>query len=158
MLRDKDWTESATKADGTDGRRSVSRFQYILNHVAGPVSTGRGKASHAAQMMMGKILTDVLYFPFPGQLYGHTHQDDFHLQILNATDEEASTKSFILIAPSISPIFHNNPAFRVLSLNTDKQALVDYDQYYLDLVIATGGILLSESFSQYIEFSIGLAF
>ena len=81
------------------------------------------------------------HFPSPGQLYGHTHQDDFHLQILDTSNEEAekaSTKSFLLIAPSISPIFSNNPAFRVMSLDTDQEALVDYDQYYLDLVIATG--------------------
>lgn len=76
-----------------------------------------------------------------GQFYAHTHRDDFHLQILNATDEEAekvSTKSFVIMTASISPVYNNNPAFKVYTLSTDKQALVDYDQYYLDLVIATG--------------------
>lgn len=77
----------------------------------------------------------------PGQFYAHTHRDDFHLQILDAADEEAekaSTKSFVLMTASISPVYSNNPAFKVYTLRTDKQALVDYDQYYLDLVIATG--------------------
>ena len=91
---------------------------------------------------MGGNFEDFIDFHSLGQLYGHTHGDDFHLQILDAKDEEASTKSFILMAPSISPVYSNNPAFRVLSLNTNKQALVDYDQYYLDLVIATGKTIL----------------
>ena len=60
---------------------------------------------------------------------------------MDAADEEAekaSTKSFVLMTASISPVYSNNPAFKVYTLRTDKQALVDYDQYYLDLVIATG--------------------
>ena len=76
-----------------------------------------------------------------GQFYAHTHRDDFHLQILDAADEQAekaSTKSFVITTASISPVYSNNPAFKVFTLNTKKQALVDYDQYYLDLVIATG--------------------
>lgn len=80
-------------------------------------------------------------FSFSGQFYAHTHKDDFHLQILDAADEEAekaSTKSFVVMTASISPIYSNNPAFKVYTLRTDKQALADYDQYYLDLVIATG--------------------
>ena len=80
-------------------------------------------------------------FSSSGQFYAHTHRDDFHLQILDAADEEAekaSTKSFAVMTASISPVYGNNPAFKVYTLRTDKQALFDYDQYYLDLVIATG--------------------
>jgi len=76
-----------------------------------------------------------------GQFYAHTHRDDFHLQILDAANEEAekaSTKSFVIMTASISPVYSNNPAFKVFTLRTDNQALVDYDQYYLDLVIVTG--------------------
>ena len=79
--------------------------------------------------------------PILGQFYAHTHRDDFHLQILDAAEaeaEKASTKSFVLQTPSVSPVYSNNPAFKVFSLRTDLQALVDYDQYYLDLVVATG--------------------
>lgn len=75
-----------------------------------------------------------------GQFYAHTHRDDFHLQILDAANEEAekaSTKSFVIMTASISPVYSNNPAFKVFTLRTDNQALVDYDQYYLDLVIVT---------------------
>lgn len=82
-----------------------------------------------------------VFISFSGQFYAHTHRDDFHLQILDATDEgaeEASTKSFVIMTASISPVYSNNPAFKVYTLSTDKEALVDYDQYYLDLVIATG--------------------
>ncbi|RMX40093.1 hypothetical protein pdam_00002226, partial [Pocillopora damicornis] len=75
-----------------------------------------------------------------GQFYGHTHRNDFHLQIMNTASDEAektSTKSFVLQVASVSPVYSNNPTFRVMSLDTRERALVDYDQYYLDLVLVT---------------------
>ncbi|XP_073228065.1 cyclic GMP-AMP phosphodiesterase SMPDL3A-like [Porites lutea] len=72
-----------------------------------------------------------------GQFYAHTHKDDFRLQILNTEDEKTSTKSFVLQTASVSPTYSNNPAFKVFTMRTDIQALVDYDQHYLDLEVAT---------------------
>lgn len=48
-----------------------------------------------------------------------------------------TAKSFVLLAPAISPVYHNNPAFRLVSLDTDQLSLADYTQYYMDLVMAT---------------------
>ena len=76
-----------------------------------------------------------------GQFYAHTHKHDFRLQILNSTDagkDEKSSKSFALQTASVSPVYANNPAFKVFKLNTMKKAVLDYDQFYLDLVVATG--------------------
>lgn len=78
------------------------------------------------------------FVSFSGQFYAHTHKDDFRLQILNTEDEKTSTKSFVLQTASVSPIYSNNPAFKVFTMRTDIQALVDYDQHYLDLEVATG--------------------
>lgn len=52
--------------------------------------------------------------------------------------QQGAKKAFVLLAPAISPVYHNNPAFRVVSLDTDQLALLDYTQYYMDLVMATG--------------------
>lgn len=52
--------------------------------------------------------------------------------------EKTSTKSFVLQVASVSPVYSNNPTFRVMSLDTRERALVDYDQYYFDLVLVTG--------------------
>ena len=76
---------------------------------------------------------------FAGQFYAHIHKDDFHLQFGNeAAPEGLASKSFALLVPSLSPIYKNNPGFRVVSLDTESKALVDYKQYYMDLVMATG--------------------
>lgn len=75
-----------------------------------------------------------------GQFYAHTHKHDFRLQILNSTGaatEEKSSKSFALQTASVSPVYANNPAFKVFKLDTKKKAVLDYDQFYLDLVVAT---------------------
>ena len=54
--------------------------------------------------------------------------------------KQDTAKSFVLLAPAISPVYHNNPAFRMVSLDTEQLSLVDYTQYYMDLVMATGKI------------------
>ena len=76
---------------------------------------------------------------FAGQFYAHIHKDDFHLQFGNeAAPDGLASKSFALLVPSLSPIYRNNPGFRVVSLDTETKTLVDYKQYYMDLVMATG--------------------
>ena len=80
---------------------------------------------------------------FSGQFYGYTHKDDFRVQLRgtglpkdSASSEQA--KSFALLAPSVSPMYQNHPAFRVMSLDAEEQSLVDYSQFYMDLVMANG--------------------
>ena len=129
--------------------RMVSHLDSLWNRGTRELGNGLSKSCKSSKAMSTlKIielnfvkLFSLVLISSSGQFYAHTHRDDFHLQILDATDEEAekaSTKSFVIMTASISPVYSNNPAFKVYTLSTDKQALVDYDQYYLDLVIATG--------------------
>ena len=81
------------------------------------------------------------FFLFFFQFFAHTHKDDFCLHIPAAdtsAPQQGSAKSFALLAPAISPVYQNNPAFRVMSLDTEQLSLLDYSQYYMDLVMATG--------------------
>ena len=81
-----------------------------------------------------------LFLFFPGQFFAHTHKDDFRLHIPAAdtsAPQQGSAKSFVLLAPAISPVYQNNPAFRVMSLDTEQLSLLDYSQYYIDLIMAT---------------------
>ena len=86
------------------------------------------------------VLVSPIYFMlFAGQFYAHIHKDDFRLQFGNETAPDGlASKSFALFVPSLSPIYNNNPGFRVVSLDTESKTLVDYKQYYMDLVMATG--------------------
>ena len=77
-------------------------------------------------------------FLFVGQLFGHVHKDDFRLQTLESNSDSDSIsndarKSFALIAPSLSPDYKSNPAFRVMILDEQSMSLYDYNQYYIDL-------------------------
>ena len=45
--------------------------------------------------------------------------------------------SFVFTAPGITPIYNNNPGFRIVTFNTIKRLLTDYHQYYMDLVLTT---------------------
>ncbi|XP_068676058.1 sphingomyelinase phosphodiesterase D-like isoform X2 [Montipora foliosa] len=75
-----------------------------------------------------------------GQFFAHTHKDDYRLQTLSSDitfNQRDPSKSFVLLAPAISPVYHNNPAFRLFSLDTEILALTDFTQYFMDLVMAT---------------------
>ncbi|KAK3709034.1 hypothetical protein QZH41_014913, partial [Actinostola sp. cb2023] len=78
-----------------------------------------------------------------GQLYSHVHKDDFHLQVMDTQahsvmdTQSPVNKSFVLLIPPVSPIYGNNPSFRVGYIDAEKQVLLDYDQFYMNLVMAT---------------------
>ena len=54
------------------------------------------------------------------QMSGHTHHDDFRLQYA-ATPSQQQTQPYgaVLLTPSVSPIYANNPSFRVLRTNAE---------------------------------------
>ncbi len=81
-------------------------------------------------------LNQILFLFLSAQFFAHSHKDDFRLQTSN--NQQDNTKSFVLLAPAISPVYNNNPAFRLMSLDIEQLSLVDYSQYYMDLVMATG--------------------
>src|SRR5271165_5182047 len=56
---------------------------------------------------------------------GHTHNDDFRL--VNAA---GVNKSFVLIDPPVSPIYEQNPGFRIVTFDRDG-SLTDQTTYYL---------------------------
>ena len=55
----------------------------------------------------------------------------------DANDENNNHSSYLLLAPSITPLLKNNPAIRIVKVDTNRKLVADYDQYYLDLVLAT---------------------
>jgi len=55
-----------------------------------------------------------------GAFAGHTHQDEF--RIVNG--------AFVHITPSISPVFGNNPAFQIVTIDS-KARIVDYTVHHL---------------------------
>jgi len=72
-------------------------------------------------------------------LMGHVHKDEY--RIIHASNMSAFVP--VIVAPSISPCYDNNPGFRVVYFDerkiddSDKAkkiiSLRDYDQYYVDL-------------------------
>ena len=56
---------------------------------------------------------------------GHTHMDDLRLISAHGADE-----AFVLITPAVSPIFKQNPAFRIVDFSSDG-SVVGQSTYYL---------------------------
>ena len=75
---------------------------------------------------------------FIGQFYAHFHKDSFRFLQDDKRDPSIENSSFVLLIPSVSPVYRNNPSFRVVHVDPDLQALTDYEQYYMNLVMATG--------------------
>ena len=74
---------------------------------------------------------------------GHTHMDD-----LRVVYKDSVPASCISITPAISPLFGNNPAFKVLSFNSRTMSLVNYRTIYLGLNNQTQGWTLEYDFQK----------
>ncbi|XP_065829953.1 sphingomyelinase phosphodiesterase D-like [Oscarella lobularis] len=71
-----------------------------------------------------------------GQLFAHMHKDDFKVFFADQKSPSVDQSSAMLFAPAISPVYNNNPAFRLMFLDDTSQTIADYRQWYLDLAIA----------------------
>lgn len=58
---------------------------------------------------------------------GHTHMDDFKLHISD------SSKSYIHISPSISPIFGNNPAFQLIEYDIESADFTNFTKFNINI-------------------------
>ena len=80
-----------------------------------------------------------------GQLYGHFHLDDFRL----LTVPGGGAPLPVMLAPAVSPVYYNNPAFREVYIDGGSMRLVDYDQHWCDLPAsnAAGRALWSKEYT-----------
>lgn len=67
------------------------------------------------------------------QFFAHYHTDEFRVMW---EDGAAAPYSAVSISPSISPNHGNNPSVRRLVVDLSASAVVNYVQYYADLVLA----------------------
>ena len=74
---------------------------------------------------------------FSGQIFAHFHKDGFRFLQTNKAGS-LKNSSFILLMPSLSTVYRNNPNFRVVHLDPNLQAIKDYEQYFMNLVMVTG--------------------
>lgn len=63
---------------------------------------------------------------------GHTHTDDF--RVINAA---SANPAFVLIDPAISPVYNQNPAFRVVTFRNDGSLAGDSVYYLTNLLFAS---------------------
>ena len=63
-----------------------------------------------------------------GQLFGHTHHDDFQLVAHNG-----QTVGVQFIAPSLTTFTNQNPSYRIFDLDPTTFAFLDYEQYRANL-------------------------
>jgi sphingomyelin phosphodiesterase acid-like 3 len=116
---------------GMDGYSTIERYESLLK-------TGQPPAKicpTALVPMWAPEWTakfDELLARYAGtvivSLSGHTHTDDF--RVISGSDRPA----FVLINPPISPVYNQNPAFRVATFAQDA-SLIDDSVYYLTNLI-----------------------
>lgn len=90
-------------------------------------------------------------------IFGHAHRTELRALTWNPeqkNSDEQTTRMLLLMAPSVSPIYNNNPGFLILTLNARMQ-LTDYRAYYMGLKTTldergnrTAGICEARSFAE----------
>lgn len=81
---------------------------------------------------------------------GHTHMDSF--QLIGQGMAKKAT-SMVTITPSISPVYGNNPGFKVFTYDRQSAGLLDYSTYYLNLGASNAKTIFRESWSKEYSFS-----
>ena len=114
---------------GIDGYSTMQQYLSLSQAIAAP---GAQLCSQAIVPMWVPAWTskfDSLLQKYDttvvASLAGHTHTDDFRL--INAS---GANPSFVLINPAVSPVYDQNPAFRVATF-TAQGTLSDQTTYYL---------------------------
>jgi 3',5'-cyclic AMP phosphodiesterase CpdA len=62
---------------------------------------------------------------------GHVHRDDFRLIMSVDMVEHAAVP--VLIAPAVSPVYGNQPGYKILAYGQQDYSILDYEARYLDL-------------------------
>ncbi len=113
---------------GMDGYSTLENYQKHANGGSSPNQTCTSalvpmwvpKWTARFDELMAKYRNTVM-----ASFAGHTHTDDF--RVVNSSSASAS---FVLITPSISPVYNQNPSFRVAAFQPDG-SLRDASVYYL---------------------------
>ncbi len=127
-----EWLEETLANAGKEGKKV-----WILLHIPpgadiyGTVSTfmdETGRISDAVTMWKEEYserfleLTGQYAGVIEAGFAGHTHMDEYRL---SASDDREKTRA-IIISPSISPVFGNDPAFKVITMGTEEWQLRNY--------------------------------
>ena len=147
------WLEDTLSSARTHGKRV-----WILMHIPpgvdiyGSVRSYMDESGHLSdasvmwkadfQQSFSEILTEYSD-TVVAILAGHTHMDEYRLSVENSSYSSGS----VIVTPGISPIFGNNPAFKVISVSADSWVPVDYYSLYNPLDAET------QTFSTYYTFS-----
>jgi hypothetical protein len=114
---------------GIDGFSTIQKYLSLTHGAPAPTTHVCSKAIVPMWVPTWTAQFDDLLEKYQGTviatLAGHTHADDFRL--LNTT---GTNPLFIVINPPMSPIYGQNPAFRVASFTPDGM-LADQTTYYL---------------------------
>nr|CAD7395749.1 unnamed protein product [Timema cristinae] len=132
------WLESVL-----DKSRRNKETVYLVGHIPPGVDERQSGAflSHQAAflerfntryLLLVRKYSDVIV----GQFFGHLHSDSFRVVYKN----NGRPVSWMFISPAVSPrrtpSGANNPGLRLYKFDTDTGQVLDYVQYYLDLMAA----------------------
>lgn len=68
-----------------------------------------------------------------GQLFGHMHKDDYRFFYADSENPSLEQSTSLLLAGSISPVYDNNPSFRLVYVDDRTGTFVDYIQWYMNM-------------------------
>mmetsp|Transcript_9201 Transcript_9201/g.9161 ORF Transcript_9201/g.9161 Transcript_9201/m.9161 type:complete len:420 (+) Transcript_9201:430-1689(+) len=101
---------------------------YFYAHI--PIASGDCLYAWAAHV---NTLIDRYSNIIAGQFYGHTHNDEWHINRGIKTNEPLSVQ---WVAPSVTTYQGLNPSFRIYEADTVTKLVTDVHQYRLDLAAA----------------------
>ncbi|XP_065842912.1 uncharacterized protein [Oscarella lobularis] len=86
-----------------------------------------------------KAYVNITAYRYPhiiaGQLFAHMHSETYRVLFADMKNPTLEKSSPLLFSSAITPVYDNNPNYRLVFLDNDKQRFTDFIQWYPDLAI-----------------------
>lgn len=131
---------SASRSFNSSETDPYGQFQFILDQgeEAAKKNIGIGAIMYLPPITNSTTFPNGMHSEYSTKLINLFNQTNFKFIISGYTHTDSifpvysnSTQSYVMTNPSVSPLFGNNPGFRMLRIRAG--VLEDFDQYYFDI-------------------------
>ncbi|EGD73688.1 hypothetical protein PTSG_05396 [Salpingoeca rosetta] len=108
--------------------RQANAAVYIVGHIPPTLGSYDKKQNwRTDRITQYNMLLSEFEDVVKAQLFGHLHSDEFRIP------HEAARVVPLLIAPSVTPVYRNNPSLRIVTYDRGSGTIVDHHTRYVDV-------------------------
>jgi len=123
------WMESQLQT-----ARKKNQKIYVMGHIPPTVGSYRhSQFWHTQYLLKYLTLIDTYSDIVVAQLFGHLHSNEFRVLPSKQSKSDNLLLPPLFITSALTPIYGNNPSFRIVTYNTQDFTILDYETFYINV-------------------------